>query len=174
LATQILLPSWCLPRRAYSVDVVGLALQEAEQGQPPRAVAATVGAPVSTVRGWLGAVTGAAAALTRQAVGVAGVFGDAQGCWPPLGLETSALTAVVWALVGAARAWRAAAARPRPSGRVGAITGIDYLGSLVEDLYRVTLRRLRVVDPTGALDRVSGWQLVNVITAGRLLSTHAH
>ena len=68
-------------------------------------------------------------------------------------------------------AWTTARTSRRPTGRVGTETGIDYLGLLVAEHYRATLRRLRVADPSGVLDRVTGWQLINVITAGGLLAT---
>ena len=173
-ATEVLLPSWCLPRRAYGVEVIGATLLAAAQGGAARAVAREARVPVSTLRAWLRAVGEAATALTVQAVRTATVFGDAAGCWDPAGPAVAAasrVSAAICALGGAAAAWTTARTGRRPTGRVGTETGIDYLGLLVAEHYRATLRRLRVADPSVALDRVSGWQLINVITAGRLLTS---
>jgi hypothetical protein len=56
--THLLLPSWCLPRRADAVEVVGTALVAHAAGQGHRHIATTMGRPVSTVRRWLRAVRG--------------------------------------------------------------------------------------------------------------------
>jgi hypothetical protein len=173
-STQVLLPSWCLPRRAYGVEVVGATLLATAQGGPVRVVARDARVPVSTLRGWLRAVGEAATALTAQAVQIAMVFGDASGCQAPAGPDAAAageVSATVCALGGAAAAWTTARTSRRPTGRVETYTGIDYLGLLVEEHYRATLRRLLVADPSDALHRVTGWQLINVITAGRLLTS---
>ncbi len=56
--TQLLLPAWCLPRRADAVEVVGAALVAKAAGRGHRRIAADLGRPVSTVRQWLRAVRG--------------------------------------------------------------------------------------------------------------------
>jgi len=174
-STQVLLPSGCLPRRAYSVGVVAAVLVAAARGRRPAAVAAAVRVPQSTVRRWVRAVTRSAAVLSAQAIEVARVFGDAQRCWPRPARTLSGLSAALQALIGAACAWTAPSRAGRgPTGRVGPITGIDYLALLAQEHYTTMLARLRVVDPTDALGgQVTGWQLINVVTAGRLLNTPA-
>ena len=56
--THLLLPAWCLPRRADAIEVVGTALVAHAAGQGHRRIAAELGRPVSTVRRWLRAVRG--------------------------------------------------------------------------------------------------------------------
>src|SRR5207302_1546752 len=52
-ARQVLLPAWCLSRRADEGAVIGSALQAAAAGAGHRTIAAGLGRPASTVRGWL-------------------------------------------------------------------------------------------------------------------------
>jgi hypothetical protein len=56
--THLLLPSWCLPRRADAVEVVGTALVAHAAGQGHRRIATDLGRPVGTVRRWLRVVRG--------------------------------------------------------------------------------------------------------------------
>jgi hypothetical protein len=55
-STHLLLPAWCLPRRADATEVVGAALVAHAAGQGHRSIAAALDRPVSTVRRWLRAV----------------------------------------------------------------------------------------------------------------------
>jgi len=59
-ATHVLLPAWCLARRADAGEVIGLALEAKAAGEGHRVIAARLGRPASTVRGWLRAFTGRA------------------------------------------------------------------------------------------------------------------
>lgn len=68
-ATHVLLPVSCLLRRADAVVVVGAAVELAAAGVGCRRVAARLGRPASTVRGWLGRFAGRAVRL-RAALGV--------------------------------------------------------------------------------------------------------
>lgn len=171
--TQILLPAWCAPRRAYSVDVIGAALLVAAGGGTPAQAAAAVDAPVSTVRAWLRAVRDSATALSARAVTVAGWFGDAQACWVTRGGgPVSAIAAAVAALGGAARAWSISQSSYTAT-RVGTLSGIDYLATLVREYDRILLRRLRLPNTGEDVRGLSGWQMINIITLGRLLSTPA-
>ena len=54
--THVLLPAWCLSRRAGAGAVIGAALEAAAAGAGFRTIAAGLGRPVSTVRGWLRAL----------------------------------------------------------------------------------------------------------------------
>ena len=170
--THVLLPAWCLPRRAYSSDVVGTALLTAAQGAGYAGAAAAAGAPTATVRDWLRAVGRSAPALTAQTLAVAGAAGEADACWPRPSQPCSALTSAVNALAAAARALHLVLTRPRltPPGRV---TGIDYLAILAERHRRQLLHGLHLADPTGAAAALSPWQTINVMTAGRLLTARS-
>ena len=66
-ATHVLLPAWCLARRADAGEVIGLALEAKAAGAGHRVIAARLGRPASTVRGWL-------RAFTRRAEQVRSVF----------------------------------------------------------------------------------------------------
>jgi hypothetical protein len=51
--THVLLAVSCLVRRADAVEVIGAALRAKAAGRGHRPIAARLGRPVSTVRGWL-------------------------------------------------------------------------------------------------------------------------
>ena len=52
--THILLPAWCVPRRADAVEVIGAAaVMAALHGAGPARIGAELGVPAATVRGWL-------------------------------------------------------------------------------------------------------------------------
>jgi hypothetical protein len=55
--THVLLPAWCLARRADAAGVIGLALEAKAAGAGHRVIAGRLGRPASTVRGWLRAFT---------------------------------------------------------------------------------------------------------------------
>jgi hypothetical protein len=169
--THVLLPVWCLPRRGYGTEVVGAALLAAAEGAGCARAAAAAGAPAGTVRGWLRAVARAAPTLTAWAVEVGRAAGEAEAVWPRPSPPGSALAGAVNALAAAARAFHLTLAGPRPGGPGGPLSGIDYLALVAERHRRRLLDRLRLVDPGGALARVSPWQMINVITAGQLLTT---
>lgn len=173
-ATQVLLPAACLPRRAYTVDVVGAVLLGVERGRSVAAAAATQLVPVSTARRWVTAVTRSATALRVAAVRAASAFGRPEGCWLPLrsARPDGPLTVTLHALGGAASAWAQVAASPAPPSRPGALSGIDYLTLLAQDYRRQVLRDLGVADPGGVFGViVTGWPLVNAVTGGALLAT---
>jgi len=56
--TQVLLPGWCLPRRADAAEVIGAALLAHAAGAGHRAIAAKLRRPQATVRRWLHAAGG--------------------------------------------------------------------------------------------------------------------
>jgi transposase-like protein len=51
--THVLLPAWCLLRRADAAGVIGAALEAAAAGVGYRKIARLLGRPAQTVRGWL-------------------------------------------------------------------------------------------------------------------------
>ena len=65
--THVLLPAWCLARRADAGAVIGQALEAGTAGAGHRVIAVLVGRPASTVRGWL-------RAFARRAEQVRSVF----------------------------------------------------------------------------------------------------
>lgn len=170
--SHVLLPSWCLPRRAYGVEVIGAALFAAAEGAGCARAAAAAGAPAGTARGWIRAVTRGASGLIAAAVDVARAVGGDDGvCWPGGIAAVGPVRAALHALAGVAQAL----ARSRPGAGLstggGDLTGIDYLGLIAVTHRRQLHRRLRLVDPTGAAACAPPWQQVTVITAGRLLTT---
>jgi hypothetical protein len=50
---QVLLPAWCVPRRADDAETIGVALLHAAEGSSCRVIAAMLGRAVSTVRRWI-------------------------------------------------------------------------------------------------------------------------
>jgi hypothetical protein len=61
--THVLLPAWCLSRRADAGAVIGAALEAAAAGAGFRKAARLLGRPPSTVRGWLRRFAGRAEAV---------------------------------------------------------------------------------------------------------------
>lgn len=64
---QVLLPAWCVPRRADDAETIGVAMLHAAQGRGHRPIAALLGRPLSTVRGWLRAARSNAVRAERHA-----------------------------------------------------------------------------------------------------------
>lgn len=67
MATHVLLPDGCLLRRRDSVEVIGSAVVEHANGVGHRPIAARLGVPAATVRGWL-------RRFTASATEIAGFF----------------------------------------------------------------------------------------------------
>jgi len=65
-ASQVLLPSWCLPRRGYAVQVVGQVLLAAEGQEPVAVAAAAARVPVRAARRWVQAVTRSGTRVERR------------------------------------------------------------------------------------------------------------
>jgi hypothetical protein len=119
-ATHVLLPAWCLLRRADAGEVVGAALEAAAAGGGHRKIAGLAGRPPSTVRGWLRRFAGRAEAvrvfftvlLARTGpdpvmpAGAAGVVAAAVSAIA----GAAAAVAARWPHVGEVPAWLAASA----------------------------------------------------------------
>ena len=71
----VLLPSWCAPRRADGIEVIGAAAGLAMAGHGHRSVAAALGVPAGTVRGWLRRLRARAGQLRAHAIGELGGLG---------------------------------------------------------------------------------------------------
>lgn len=103
-ATHVLLPAWCLPRHGDSAEVIGAALVAKAAGQGHRRIAAQLGRPAATVRGWLRRAHRHTSWLHRQAVSHAfRLDPDVLNHTKPAGSDLGdALTA----LAAAVTAWR--------------------------------------------------------------------
>jgi hypothetical protein len=165
--TQVLLPAWCVPRRASSIDVIGAALLAKAGGLGHRPIAARLNMPAATIRDWLRSLARSSAMLTAQAV-TAASGADILPGHSPAGEPGSELAQTLNALGAAARSF---ARIPPPHPAPPALTGIDYLGLLAARHHRELNQRLRIADPGQQLPGLPPWQVVNLITAGRLLTT---
>ena len=118
--THVLLPAWCLLRRADAAAVIGAALEAAASGDGHRKIAGVAGRAALTVRGWLRRFAGRAeevrvfftvllARTGPDPVMPAGVTG-------PVAAAVSAITgaavavAARWPLLGEVPVWVAASA----------------------------------------------------------------
>jgi hypothetical protein len=119
-ATHVLLPAWCLSRRADAGAVIGAALEAATAGRGHRSVARLVGRAESTVRGWLRRFGERAEAVrVFFTVLLAGTSpdpvmpaGTAGGAAAAVAAVAGAAVAVAqrWPLVGQVPVWAAASA----------------------------------------------------------------
>ena len=83
----MLLAVSCLVRRADGVEVIGAALVAKAAGVGHRPVAARLGRPASTVRGWLRAFAGNAARVRAVCAGLLAELDPLAGRLPPRLLE---------------------------------------------------------------------------------------
>ena len=166
-AGQTLLPAWYCPARSAGSPLLGAALtRHLIDGHGQAQVAADLGLPASTVRGWLaGTRQHAAGALTRLVAWI----GRDLATWPPTALwrrhdPTPEPAQALADLTQAALAWL----RPDPPHQPTP-TGVDYLHLVARQHRRGTNRRLRLVDPTDARPQLGLWPAINVLAGGRLL-----
>jgi len=96
----VLLPAWCLARRADAGEVIGLALEARAAGAGHRVIAGRLGRPASTVRGWLRAL----AARAEQARAVFTALAASLVTDPPLPGPAGSPVADAVAAVAAAAA----------------------------------------------------------------------
>jgi transposase-like protein len=119
-ATHVLLPAWCLSRRADAGAVIGAALEAAAAGRGHRQVARLLGRAESTVRGWLRRFRGRAepvrvfftvllAGTSPDPVMPAGTAGGAAAAVAAVA-GAAAAVAARWPLVGQVPVWAAASA----------------------------------------------------------------
>lgn len=165
-SSHVIVPAWYVPRRAYTVQVIGAVLLGAVNQVPRTTLAEHLRVPLGTVNDWLLRARRSAAGLISH------VFGMAPGtgrCGPsdrrlaggdPLAAMLDALGSSAAAFVRAAAT--APARKPEP-GR----TGIDYLGLLAVQHYRDVCRALHIADPSHALTSLRPWHIANLLTAKR-------
>lgn len=163
--THVVLPGWYVPRRAYTIEVIGHVLLAGAKNTSARAVAERLAVPVTTVSTWLRQARQAAGSLLSHAIGLAGhAVGDGHSPAPWLG---TALAVALDALGEVARVISAGAVSAQQVVAGPGRSGIDYLGLLADRHYDHMLRQLHVVDPTGTLANAPAWYAVNLITARR-------
>jgi hypothetical protein len=111
--THVLLPACCLLRRADAVTVIGAALLARAGGQGHRVIAAALGRPASTVRGWLRRIGRTAGRVRAVLAGLAAELGAEFEVPGPAGAVVADLVAVAAAAarrLGPCEPWRLLAA----------------------------------------------------------------
>jgi hypothetical protein len=98
--THVLLPAWCLARRADAGEVIGRALEAKASGSGHRVIAVLLGRPASTVRGWLRAF----GARAEQVRSVFTALAASLAADPPLPAPAGSAAADAVAAVAAAAA----------------------------------------------------------------------
>lgn len=142
LATHVLMAVSCLPRRADAVDVVGAALTAKAAGQGHRPIAARLGRPVSTVRGWLRAFAGNAGQVRSVFAVLLGELDPLTGPIRPAGSLFADAVEVIGACAAAAR---------RRLGVVGAVSAWQLCSAVTGG------RLLSPAGPAGAIN--TSWPL---------------
>ncbi len=110
--TQALIPWFVLPWRWDEVSVIGRAVELAAQGWGHRRIAAALGRPATTVRGWLRRIRRSARELSAELLAMAVAWG-----WSSWEVPTLALPRLVAAVGALAQQWA------RPAGPGGALGG---------------------------------------------------
>jgi hypothetical protein len=100
--THVLLPVTCLLRRADAVPVIGAALLAKAGGQGHRVIAAALGRPASTVRGWLRRAAAVAGEVWVVLAGLAAELGAEFEAPAPAGSPLGDLVALAGAVAAAA------------------------------------------------------------------------
>jgi hypothetical protein len=96
--TVVLLPTWCAPRRAHAIEVIGTAAAAAAAGYGPQSIGAQLGVPAGTVRGWAGPAARPRGRAARYAIGELSGFDSvtalpAEPAGSPLGEALDAVAA---------------------------------------------------------------------------------
>ncbi len=102
--THILLPSWCAPRRADAIEVIGTALAAALGGTGYGRIGADLGVAPATVRGWLRRRRSRAGEMRWDAMRQLGAIGGTDPALPepaasPLGDALNAVAAAAHAAI---------------------------------------------------------------------------
>jgi hypothetical protein len=107
--THVLLPVWCLLRRADAAGVIGAALEAAAAGCGHRKIAGRLSRAASTVRGWLRRFTGRAEAVrvffTRLLAATAPDPVMPAGAGSVVVVVVAAVSAIAGAAVAVAARW---------------------------------------------------------------------
>jgi transposase-like protein len=102
--THLLLPSWCAPRRADGIEVIGTGLALALGGAGYGRIGRDLGVPAATVRGWLRRLRCRAEDIRQDAMHQLGQIGGASPALPvpagsPLGDALNAAAAAAHAAI---------------------------------------------------------------------------
>jgi hypothetical protein len=117
--SHVIVPAWYVPRRAYTVDVIGQVLLGGAERTPYAVLAERAGVPAGTIASWLRAAKRAATSLIGHATRVAGHA--VREHRPPTEWLGSDLAEALDALGSAATAFaRAAVPTPAAPAAVGA------------------------------------------------------
>lgn len=146
LATHVLMAVSCLLRRADAVEVIGAALTAKAAGQGHRRIAAGLGLPVSTVRGWLRAFGCDAEGIRAVFTALLAVLDPLTGPIRPAGSLFADAVEVIGACAAAAR---------RRLGVVGAVSAWQLCSAVTGGrvLSRpVTAESINTSRPLGAAD----------------------
>lgn len=163
--THVVLPAWYVPRRGYSIEVIGQVLLGGARQAAVRAVAERLALPVTTAATWLRQARQAAGSLLRQACLVAG--SAVGGGRSPARWSRNALAEALDALGDGARMLADSAASAVSTVVGPGSSGVDYLGLLAVRQHAQVLRQLHVADPDGGLASAPPWHVVNLLTARR-------
>jgi len=98
----VLLPAWCLARRADAAEVIGRALEAKAAGSGHRVIAGLLGRPASTVRGWLRALARGAGRVRERFTALAAVLVTDPPLPAPAGSPLADAVAAVAAAAAAA------------------------------------------------------------------------
>jgi hypothetical protein len=93
--THVVLPAASVPRRADAAEVIGSALLAKAAGRGHRTIAAELGVPAGTVRGWLRRATARAGSIRAAATRV---IAHLDPLWAPMNPAGGALADAVNAL----------------------------------------------------------------------------
>jgi hypothetical protein len=161
--THVVLPAWYIPRRAYTVDVIGSVLLAGARRESRRAIAQRLGLPVGTVASWLTAARSAATSLVAHAYSVAGhavrEYRSAAASWG------NDLAEALDAIGDASRAFAPRTPTPPRRTDMAGRSGIDYLGLLDAEHCRQLRHRLHIAGPDGPIPGLPPWHVANLITA---------
>lgn len=119
--THVLLAVSCLLRRADAVEVIGVALRAKACGDGHRPIAARLGRPASTVRGWLRAFAGNAERVRCAFTALLVELDPLSGPLAPAGPVSADAVEVVGAVAAAAR---------RRLGVVGAVSAWQLVSAI--------------------------------------------
>lgn len=125
LATHVLLAVSCLLRRADGVEAIGAALRLKATGVGHRPIAAVVGRPPSTVRGWLRAFARNAEAVRARCTVLLAAFDPLAGPTPARSCPFADAVEAVGACAAAAR---------RRLGPVGAVSPWQTAAGITDGL----------------------------------------
>jgi uncharacterized protein DUF6431/helix-turn-helix protein len=132
--THALIPSFLVPGRLDGVASVIAALQRGARGVGQRRIAAQLGLPETTVRGWCQRLRAGAGALVGRLVALADALGAGPGRAPPVRDGLAGLVDVLGALHRAAGRRLGAAGLLDPAGLLVAVTGRALLAHTISPL----------------------------------------